>query len=301
MYQTDLHKRFVKLSKPLNPIHTSAQPRLQRLKSIRVIAYDFYGTLFLSGVGDIGIDDGSLDAEVFLDVLQSSNIEIENDNKPAGAEGFRIYNLVVKHMLDLLKQDGIEYPEPDIRQVWKSVLVELQNKGFIQFTPSEALYSRVSVEFEARMNPVWPMPKAVEILTYFKEKEVTQGIISNSQFYTPIVLEALTEYSLTDLGFSDELLHWSFEEQMKKPGLTFYNNFIEKLNQYDSSISPEQLLYIGNDMLKDIYPAAKVGFKTALFAGDKRSLKWRKDDERCKNIEPDLILTDFSQLKECVV
>lgn len=299
MHQTDLHKRFIELSKPLHQIHTAAQPRLQRLVNIRVIAYDFYGTLFLSGVGDIGIDDGSPDAELFLDVLHDSGIGIINKNK-AGVEGFRVYNSVVKHMINLLKAEGIEYPEPDIRQVWEFVLIELKNKGFIELIPGDTLYERISVEFEARMNPVWPMPKAVETLKTFKKRGMIQGIISNSQFYTPVVLEALTEHTLAELGFSDELLHWSFEEQMKKPGLTFYKNFIKKLNQFDPSISPENVLYIGNDMLKDIYPAASLGFKTALFAGDKRSLKWRKDDDRCKNIEPDIILTEFSQLVECI-
>ena len=53
-------------------------------------------------------------------------------------------------------------------------------------------------------------------------------------------------------------------------------------------------------MLKDVYPANHFGMKTALFAGDKRSLKWREDDERCKDLLPDLIITSLSQLKECV-
>jgi len=49
-------------------------------------------------------------------------------------------------------------------------------------------------------------------------------------------------------------------------------------------------------MLNDIYPAQKVGFQTALFAGDKRSLRLRNDDPRCKNLKPDLVITDLIQL-----
>jgi len=114
------------------------------------------------------------------------------------------------------------------------------------------------------------------------------------------VLEALSGHTLEELGLKDELLHWSFEEKMKKPGLTFYENFIKKLNSFDPAISPSEVLYVGNDMLKDIYPARELGMKTALFAGDQRSLKWRKEDERCKTLQPDLIITKFVHLVECV-
>lgn len=62
------------------------------------------------------------------------------------------------------------------------------------------------------------------------------------------------------------------------------------------SISPGSTLYVGNDMLNDIHPAKSVGFQTALFAGDKRSLRIRREHPLCKNISPDLILTDLKQL-----
>lgn len=298
MASTELHERFKKLSEPLEPIHTATIPTLRELKNIRVIAYDFYGTLFISGVGDIGIDDGHANADLLTETLENSGIEILDDS--AGSAGFKVYNQVVEKHIQTLKEDGIEYPEPDIRTVWKDVLDELQDKALIKYPANSSLEDVVSVEFEARMNPVWPMEDAIDTLTYFKDNELTQGIISNSQFYTPIVLEALTGNSLDELGFERKLLHWSFKENLKKPGLQFYKDFLEKLNNYDQNLSPSNVLYVGNDMLKDVYPAHHFGMKTALFAGDKRSLKWREDDERCKDILPDLIITSLSQLKECV-
>ena len=56
------------------------------------------------------------------------------------------------------------------------------------------------------------------------------------------------------------------------------------------------VLYVGNDMLNDIYPAAKAGFKTALFAGDSRSLRLRKDKPKCKYLSADIVITDLIQL-----
>ena len=298
MKKTFLHQRFIEISKPLDPLDTGTDPKLQKLDGVEVLAYDFYGTLFISGVGDIGVDDGNFDSDILIDVLNDSGVTIENEK--AGEEAFKLYNVVVEEHMKQLEDQEIEFPEPDIRSVWKSVLTRMRDQSLITFSDNDSLYDRISVEFEARMNPVWPMPDVVETLSYFKESGVTQGIISNSQFYTPIVLEALTGNPLNKLGFSEGLLHWSFEEQMKKPGLTFYHNFIKKLTVFDSSLTPEKVLYIGNDMLKDVYPTREVGMKTALFAGDKRSLKWRRDDDRCKNIEPDLVITKLSQLKQCI-
>jgi putative hydrolase of the HAD superfamily len=51
-------------------------------------------------------------------------------------------------------------------------------------------------------------------------------------------------------------------------------------------------------MLNDIFPAKITGFQTALFAGDKRSLRRRTDDPRCRNLKPDLVVTDLGQLIE---
>jgi len=150
------------------------------------------------------------------------------------------------------------------------------------------------------MNPIWPMPDLHETLSEFKTRQIELGIISNSQFYTPIAFEALAGNSLINLGFNQNLLHWSFEESMKKPGLLFYKRFLSKTEKAYPKLGPENYLYVGNDMLKDIYPAHHFGMKTALFAGDKRSLKWRKEDSRTKNLMPDLVITKLNQLLDCV-
>lgn len=294
-----LHQRFITLSQPIRPKKTRAKPVLQSMTDIRAVIYDFYGTLFISGVGDIGIDDGKPDSRLFRDALKTSGVQIIE--KKAGRAGYRIYNRVVKQIAEnMQKNGGSSYPEPDIRAVWEQVLDEMMKEKLIDIPLQQYPSEQLAIEFELRMNPIWPMPGAIETLSYFKEKGLFQGIISNSQFYTPVALEALTGNSLEELGFHPGLLHWSYQEKMKKPGIPFYETFLEKLHKTDPSIKPQQVLYIGNDMLKDIWPANEVGLKTALFAGDKRSLKWRKYDERCKNLKPDLVITEFSQLRESI-
>lgn len=293
-----LKQRFIELSEPLDCIPTDTEPKLKKLTGIKAVIFDFYGTLFISGVGDIGIDDGKSDAALMLEALKNTGISISYEK--AGVRGFEIYNKIVTEKLQRLKASGIPYPEPDIRKVWRNVLNQMLAEGLIETATENSHHQKMSVEFEVRMNPVWPMPDMKETLNGLRNKDLVLGIISNSQFYTPIAFEALSGKSLKELGIDERLLHWSFEESMKKPGLTFYERFLDKAAEHYPDLQPENFLYVGNDMLKDIYPAAHFGMKTALFAGDKRSLKWHKEDPRCKDLEPDLVVTELRQVLSCV-
>jgi len=293
-----LSQRFKELSEPLEPEHTGEKPRLTKLPDIKAVIFDFYGTLFISGVGDIGIDDGHSDSQLLLDALSGSDIEVADPK--AGKRGYEIYNKVVIDEIQEIKSSGIPYPEPDIRKVWRNVLNQMYAEDLIKSTTNDDIHERMAVEFEARMNPVWPMGDLNETLDYLRNQEMILGIISNSQFYTPIAFEALAGQSLSTLGFDPDLLHWSFEESRKKPGLQFYQKFIDKASKKYPALKPENYLYVGNDMLKDVYPAHEMGMKTALFAGDKRSLKWRPDDSRTRNLKPDLVITELKQLLKCV-
>lgn len=70
--------------------------------------------------------------------------------------------------------------------------------------------------------------------------------------------------------------------------------------QQNQGVQSHQILYVGNDMLNDILPASKTGFRTALFAGDARSLRLRSDEAACRGLEPDTVLTDLRQLSYCI-
>jgi len=289
---------FKKISKPLEPKPADAKPDLKKIKGIKCVALDFYGTMFISGVGDIGIDEGTADIDTFTAALDNSELTIIN--RDAATIGFDLYDVIVNDHCSALEKQGYDNPEPDIRSVWTDVLSSLKQKRMIQGTIDEKTVSLFSIEFEVRMNPIWPMPGLLKVLDGIHEKGIEIGIISNSQFYTPIALEALTKRNISDLHLNNDLLHWSYEEKLKKPSKAFYSAFVDKLSTDDLNLKPEEVLYVGNDMLKDVWAASETGLKTALFAGDKRSLKWRKDDERCKNLKPDIVITELTQILECV-
>jgi putative hydrolase of the HAD superfamily len=197
-----------------------------------------------------------------------------------------------------LKVRGVEYPEVDIRNVVLEVLEYLHARGLGKEEPDRAFCEALAVEYECHSNPTWPMPGLAETLQSFAEREVALGIVSNAQFYTPLLFPAYMDKSLESLGFDTDLCVWSYRLLEAKPSPQLFLRALEGLSQ--RGIEPQEVLYVGNDRLNDIWPAARTGMRTALFGGDSRSFRPREGDPRIDNLREDLLLTDLSQLQDTV-
>jgi putative hydrolase of the HAD superfamily len=193
-----------------------------------------------------------------------------------------------------LKVRGVKYPEVDIRNIILEVLRFLNARELGGKEPTRAFCEALAVEYECRSNPTWPMPGLAETLRRLKEREVSLGIVSNAQFYTPLLFPALLDESLEALGFDPDLCVLSYRLLEAKPSLHLFRQALEVLTR--RGIRPEEVLYVGNDRVNDIWPAAQTGMRTALFAGDGRSFRPREGDTRIRNVREDLLLTDLRQL-----
>ena len=67
------------------------------------------------------------------------------------------------------------------------MLNEAENAGLIKRTGTESLADTIMV-FEILSNKVSPMPGMKEVLEELKSKGIPLGIVSNAQFYTPIIM-----------------------------------------------------------------------------------------------------------------
>jgi len=293
-----LMERIKALSEPLEPLATGREPRINSLPNIRCIVFDFYGTMFISGVGDIGIDEEQTEnsAGAFHAALEDSGFICYEQAAQTGLSLFE--KEIQKYRREHVAQ-GIDYPEPNIILVWNNVLEKLVEKGKIEGDIDRDTAERFAVEFEFRTNPVWPMPGLLETLNKLHSQKLLLGIISNSQFYTPLAFEALTNRTFVDAGFQKDLLVWSYRAGVKKPSELFYREFL-KVGETRHQLEPGEVLFVGNDMLKDIKPARSVGMKTALFAGDLRSYKPRSDEPNMREVQPDLVITKLDQLSDCL-
>lgn len=282
-----LADRIRSFSTPLEPRPTGAAPKLGPLSEIRALLFDIYGTLVISASGDIGLAGTQNTADAFTAALDAVGL-----TAPAGVGPDRIEQIIrAAHARS--KFAGTEFPEVDILTIWGAVWDDGK-------TPTQDQLARLAIEYECRVNPVWPMPGLAQILEDLRRRPLVLGIVSNAQFYTPLMLEGFLDAPLSDLGFDTECSAWSYRLLEAKPSTRIYQVALAGLER-KHGIAPGEVLYVGNDMRNDIWPASLTGCRTALFAGDARSLRLREDDPRCAGITPDRVITDLRQLTDSIL
>lgn len=265
---------------PLRPIPTDLQPSGRLANKVDAILYDIYGTLFISASGDISLTQKATRRwdKSASQLLQQYNIE----QTPTYLRQ-TLFSTISQHHREL-KASGTQYPEVEIDRIWKQVL------GW----DNMARVREFAIEYELITNPVYPMPHLKSTLAAFRHAQIPMGIISNAQFYTPYLFEYFLDANPEALGFLKDLTIYSFQTGHGKPSPSLFQLARERLQTL--GLRQDNVLFVGNDMLNDIYPAHQAGFQTALFAGDQRSLRLRTDDPRCAKAEPDLVITDLAQL-----
>jgi len=287
--------RIAALSSPMAPMATAIAPRLVPLAGVRAVAFDVYGTLVVSGTGDVGTAGPQDRPAALAEALGDAGFVATSPRTgPVGALRL-IQHIERAHAR--LRAAGVEHPEIEIRDVWADVLCDLRDAGLITggFTRDRA--ERLAVEFECRVNPVWPMPDALETLGRLRASELSLCIVSNAQFYTPLAIEAVFGRPPAALGFADERCVWSYRLLEAKPSIALYQRLATHLMRSEG-IGPHEVLYVGNDVRNDIWPAGRAGFRTALFAGDRRSLRLREDDPDCRAVQPDAVIHDLPRIVE---
>jgi putative hydrolase of the HAD superfamily len=285
---------------PAQPVPTLVEPRLPRLQGIRWVVFDVYGTLLTSSAGEISIGAGEEQrSRPFRAVLRWCR-EAFPERPPASLKeeewARAFYDLIGKEHAAKRSKD-VPQPEVDIRRIWQSLLTDMEvlPRKFADTSNTATAAEEAALRFELAVNPVWPMPGSDEILRRLRDGPYRSGIISNAQFYTPLCIEQLFRQSLGDLGFA--VTTWSYREGIAKPSPALFRIFLDRARALDGDLRGEEILYIGNDIRNDIAPARELGFRTALFAGDKRSLRLRRNDPELARVTPDVVLTDLGQLK----
>lgn len=290
---------IAKHAHPIEVQPTGTEPVLATLDGIRAVMFDIYGTLLISGSGDIGTAAATNRGDALAEALEETGIAFKGDPE----DGIGDLKTVIGIHHDRLRATGIEYPEVRIGEVWMDVCAMWRHNRQLDQMPDEWQVSRLAIEYEMRVNPVWPMPGVRATCDGLRERGKVLGVISNAQSFTPRLLTSVGGElegvaSLRDLGIAHDLQVFSFELRFAKPGLRMYEEAAQALDE--RGIGREQTLYVGNDLLNDVMPAHEIGFRTALFAGDRRSLRLREGDDRVAGVEPDLVITELPQILECV-
>lgn len=273
---------------PLQPVPTSAQTMNNLRSPIRAIIFDVYGTLFISASGDISNAQNNQD--------QTNSQQISGVDALLEKYGIAVNYLQLKEQLSRAiksghaasKKKGIDFPEIKIEQIFERILSINDLEIARQF----------AVEYEMIANPAYPMPHLRNTLQHLKTNNIPMGIISNAQFFTSHLFDLFCDDFPENLGFNSNLIFYSYEHGYAKPSLFLFEQAAAELNRL--GINPDTVLYVGNDMLNDIYTAHTIGFQTCLFAGDSRSLRLREDRLECASLKPDAIIKELNQLTDMI-
>lgn len=282
--ETLFTERIRLLSRPLKALPTGVSAKLQDLQGVQAVIFDVYGTCFISGSGDIGSVAENPKVDALIDSLREQGVEMPPELAQNSMD--RFYELIQKDH-ELEKRNGTEFPEIRILDIWEQWRREAAVQVDVQ---------QLAIDVECRINPVWPMPGLETCLQELKGLNLQLGIVSNAQVFTPFLFPGLTGKTLAAFGFPAKHCVWSWVGKEAKPSVKLYQQVLKRMGDP----LPEKCLYVGNDMRNDIAPASKVGMKTALFAGDRRSLRLREGDPLVEGVKPDLVLTRLTQLLECL-
>ena len=300
-YLTSIRRLFNAQQKLL-PLPTHISPRTAVDSNIKCVLFDIYGTLLISSSGDI--DKLCLSASYILEAFSKCGIKIISP-RPDKAAGHIItkYKQTINNLQDHRNRNNTDNPEIDIREVWEILLQDLYHEKLIS-EPWVDEVKMLAIYFEILSNPVYPMPFMKEIILWLRKRKIPIGIVSNAQFYTPVIMNYFLSHKLGNdesvKYFDHDLSIFSYQEKLAKPDLALFEKpLVVCRKKYN--LQSHEILFVGNDMLKDIYPAQKLNMRTALFTGDARSLRLREEVPKLSNVIPDYTINSLEQIKGLIL
>lgn len=212
-------------------------------RAFRAIIFDVYGTLLAAPAGGVKPDPTA-------DALLHDILTRHGHSSPA-SPSTALHEAVRRHH----ESAGVRHPEVDLRTLWREVLA----------LPPDADTTELVMEIEASWHPARLIDGVEETFHDLAAKGIALGLLSNAQCNT-----------LPSIGgcaalLSPDLTILSYQHGMAKPSPELFDLLATRLEKL--GISPADTLYIGNDPLHDIEPAAACGFRTALFTGNPESYR----------------------------
>lgn len=209
----------------------------------RSVVFDIYGTLLVAPPGAVKPDP--LIDPVLREIVRQSGFE------PPASPTTDLHAAVLRHHAAA----GVPFPEIDLRVLWREIL------SLEPWTDVAALVEAI----EAVWHPTTPMPGAENFIYRLARSGLSLGLLSNAQSNTLAALGPISDL------FAPELTILSYQHGIAKPSPGLFQILTDRLA--GRGITPAETLFIGNDPLQDITPAAAAGFKTALFTGHPASLR----------------------------
>lgn len=295
---------------PPVPVPARATPFLKPLPEVRAVVWNVYGTLLNIADGELlHLVDDPLRMEVALDkTVQEFNMWNSMYRKPGAPWElmFQQYQPLVADLRLTGKVRRGETPEIDSAHLWKILVERLLQK---KYTWDEALYGdrddycqKIAWFFHRALQGCGPADGAAEALSAVASRGVIQGLVGAGQCFTLTEvrhhLEEGAGLQRHPLPLAPGCVSLSHELGAAPPTERLFTPVLETLAGL--GIEPGEVLYVSSRLVADLAPAKRLGLRTALFAGDKTSLRATGAQVRDPELQPDRILTALNQIHQMI-
>ncbi|HUR55808.1 MAG TPA: HAD hydrolase-like protein [Gemmataceae bacterium] len=291
---------------PIDP--PKAKPKLTQMP-VRCVFWTVYGTLVAVPQGELLFEhptDFVMDAALDK-VIKEFKMWQSMSRKP-GAPAAQLKEMYLKALthLRMAGSGGEKHPEVQGERVWDDIVKKLQQKEYTfdatTYGSIDDYVKKMAYFFHASIQGSGPYPGAADAVRMIAEGGRAQGLLADGQAFTAAQLQRCLRVEdpgfETDKYFPAALRIISGEKKAKKPSDTLFK--LAAQAAAGRGISPSEVLHVGSNLARDIAPAKKAGFRTALFAGDKTSLSATPEQLKDPAFRPDVMVTELTQVLEVI-
>lgn len=216
---------------------------------------------------------------------------------------------IYRILSNLLSYQGVYLSAEEVRQLYFSYNKE-QRKSSKESYPEfdvQRIFDRLITEYATDRTNTLPL-ETRHCLPVFLAEVFRSASLFQLNLYDGVqsVLDELRHlYRLAAVSDGQQL--WA-EPEMHRAGLSQYFEFVLVSGKYGyrkpdlrlfqkalkkMRLQPDEVIFIGNDMYRDIYGAHEAGMKTVFF-------KSNQGDQQSYGVEADYIIYNFKQLPEAV-
>jgi FMN phosphatase YigB (HAD superfamily) len=283
-----------------------AKPSLHKLP-VKAVMWNVYGTLLAIPTGELQyeaqlefVTDAALDK-----TIQEFKMWGSMSRKPGAPAAYM--KELFKKAYDALRLAGAgkeKHPELLTERIWDNIVNKLMGNEYKfdggMYGPLSEYVKKIAYFYHASIQGTGCYEGAAAALQAVSSAGIKQGLLADAQCFTVAQLTRNLKAQDPDADVSrllpGSLRVLSCDHKAKKPSDTLWQASIKALAT--QGVSPSETLHVGSSLTRDIGPAKKLGFKTALFAGDKTSLQATAEQLKDPLYRPDAMITELAQVAE---
>jgi FMN phosphatase YigB (HAD superfamily) len=283
-----------------------AKPALNPMR-VKAVFWTVYGTLVAVPQGELLFENPQefITAAALEKVIKEFKMWQSMSRKPGAPSEYmkELYNKALT-TLRLTGSGAERFPEVQCERVWDDIVKKLFQKDYAYDTatygPMNEYVQKIAYFYHASIQGAGAYPQAAEALKVLADHGIDQGLLADGQCFTVGQLQRCLKQQDPDFDF-DAVIPVSMRiisaaQKARKPSDTMFRAAVAAAGA--KGLTPSAVLHIGSSLMRDIAPAKKHGFRTALFAGDRNSLAATSAQLQDSALRPDALITELPQVLE---